>query len=81
MAGRIPQPFIDEVVARSDIVEVISARVPLANMFGYATRLRSITQGRANYTMQFAVYEPVPQAIYEELTARTSGDAEARARA
>jgi elongation factor G len=44
--------------------------VPLATMFGYATRLRSITQGRATYTMQFALYEPVPQAIYEELTAR-----------
>jgi elongation factor G len=50
-------------------------------MFGYATKLRSITQGRANYTMQFAVYEPVPQAIYEELTARASGETEARARA
>jgi len=89
-----PQEFMGEVIGdlnarRGKIQEmetragaqVISARVPLANMFGYATRLRSITQGRANYTMQFAVYEPVPQAIYEELTARTSGDAEARARA
>ena len=49
--------------------QIIEARVPLANMFGYATRLRSMTQGRANYTMQFGVYEPVPQNIFEELTA------------
>jgi elongation factor G len=71
---------IQEMESRAG-AQVISARVPLANMFGYATKLRSITQGRANYTMQFAVYEPVPQAIYEELTARASGDTEARARA
>src|SRR3984885_10502542 len=76
-----PQDFMGEVIGdlnsrRGKIQEmenragaqVISARVPLANMFGYATKLRSITQGRANYTMQFAVYEPVPQAIYEEIT-------------
>jgi elongation factor G len=61
--------------------QVISARVPLATMFGYATRLRSITQGRATYTMQFALYEPVPQQIYEELTARGRGDDEPRQRA
>jgi len=61
--------------------QIIAARVPLATMFGYATKLRSITQGRANYTMQFAVYEPVPQAIFEELTARNSGETETRARA
>jgi elongation factor G len=48
-------------------VQVIEARVPLAAMFGYSTRVRSMTQGRATYTMQFAVYEPVPQQIYEEL--------------
>ncbi|HUA33684.1 MAG TPA: elongation factor G [Candidatus Binataceae bacterium] len=49
--------------------QVIEARVPLATMFGYATRLRSMTQGRANYTMQFGAYEAVPQNIFEELTA------------
>jgi elongation factor G len=62
-------------------VQVITARVPLASMFGYATRLRSITQGRATYTMQFAVYEPVPPQIYEELTTRSGGYSEAPARA
>ena len=43
--------------------QVINAHVPLAQMFGYSTDLRSKTQGRATYTMQFAHYEPVPQAI------------------
>ncbi|HUO06026.1 MAG TPA: elongation factor G [Candidatus Binataceae bacterium] len=50
--------------------QVIEARVPLATMFGYATALRSMTQGRANYTMQFGAYEPVPKNVFEELTAR-----------
>jgi elongation factor G len=50
-------------------------------MFGYATRLRSITQGRATYTMQFAAYEPVPQQIYQELMAREGEPNESRARA
>jgi len=89
-----PQEFMGEVIGdlssrRGKIQEmenragaqVIAARVPLATMFGYATKVRSITQGRANYSMQFAVYEPVPQAIFEELTARNSGDTETRARA
>ena len=49
--------------------QVIEARVPLATMFGYATRVRSMTQGRATYTMQFGAYEPVPRNIFEELTA------------
>jgi len=48
---------------------VVSALVPLAEMFGYATELRSRTQGRAAYTMQFAAYEPVPAAIAEEVKA------------
>lgn len=53
--------------------QVVSAQVPLANMFGYATDLRSRTQGRATYTMQFAHYEPVPNSVSEELTARAVG--------
>lgn len=47
--------------------QVIAATVPLSEMFGYATVLRSITQGRAIYTMQFSHYEPVPQSIAETL--------------
>jgi elongation factor G len=53
--------------------QVIEAQVPLAQMFGYATDLRSMTQGRATYTMQFSHYEPVPQPISEEITAKAVG--------
>jgi elongation factor G len=47
--------------------QVIVAQVPLAKMFGYATSLRSATQGRATYTMQFSHYEPVPKNIADEI--------------
>jgi elongation factor G len=47
--------------------------VPLAELFGYATDLRSKTQGRGQYTMQFAQYEDVPKVISEELVARVTG--------
>jgi len=50
--------------------QVVSANVPLANMFGYSTDLRSKTQGRASYTMQFAHYEQVPNSVTEVLTAK-----------
>ncbi len=58
--------------------QTIRAEVPLAEMFGYATDLRSATQGRATHTMQFARYEPVPNSIAEEIIARVSGRATAR---
>jgi len=48
-----------------DRVQVVSAMVPLANLFGYATDLRSCTQGRANYTMQFDHYDEVPSSVAE----------------
>jgi elongation factor G len=51
-------------------VQVIRARVPLAEMFGYATDLRSLTQGRATYVMQFDRYEEVPVALAEEIMAK-----------
>ena len=47
---------------------VISAMVPLANMFGYINNLRSSTQGRAQYTMQFSHYDKVPQNVQDEVT-------------
>jgi len=50
--------------------QVVTAMVPLANMFGYINTLRSMTQGRAQYTMQFDHYEQVPQAIAEEVKAK-----------
>lgn len=71
-----PEGFVGDVIAdlngrRAKIqavdgqngVRMVNARVPLAEMFGYATDLRSMTQGRATYTMQFSGYEPVPQSI------------------
>ena len=59
--------------------QVIRANVPLATMFGYATDLRSATQGRATYTMQFARYEEVPVSLAEEIMAKVAGRAPARA--
>jgi elongation factor G len=53
--------------------QIVSARVPLAEMFGYATDLRSRTQGRATYSMHFDRYEPAPQAVSEEVVARVQG--------
>jgi elongation factor G len=53
--------------------QAIDARVPLAEMFGYATDLRSMTQGRATYTMQFSHYEPVPAAVAEGIIAKFDG--------
>jgi elongation factor G len=88
----VPEDFIGEVSgdlasrrgkiqnleARSG-VRALEAKVPLAEMFGYATQLRSNTQGRATFTMQFSHYERVPQAIAEEAIAeakkRESGSA------
>jgi elongation factor G len=53
--------------------QVVSASVPLAEMFGYATDLRSTTQGRATYTMQFEKYEEVPARIAEEIVEGRTG--------
>jgi elongation factor G len=54
-------------------LSVIQSMVPLAELFGYATDLRSRTQGRGTYTMHFAQYEDVPKAIGEDLVARVTG--------
>ncbi|MFP6662642.1 MAG: elongation factor G [Deltaproteobacteria bacterium] len=53
--------------------QVVTAEVPLKEMFGYSTELRSMTQGRANYSMQFAQYEAAPSSICEEITAKAAG--------
>jgi elongation factor G len=76
----VPEPFMGEVIGdisarRGKVVrmesrpaaQVVAAKVPLAEMFGYATDLRSMTQGRATYTMQFSHYESVPTQIFEEI--------------
>jgi elongation factor G len=53
---------------------VVNALVPLAEMFGYATDLRSRTQGRANYSMQFHSYQEVPTAAAQEIVAKVRGE-------
>ena len=55
--------------------KLIRAKVPLGEMFGYATDLRSQTQGRASYTMQFDSYEPAPKSIVEEVVSKNGGQA------
>ena len=50
--------------------QVMSAAVPLASMFGYVNSLRSMSQGRASYTMQFSHYAQVPATVVDEIVAR-----------
>lgn len=82
----LPNEFLGEVIGdlnarRGRVMNVeakvaaqaIESEVPLVEMFGYATTLRSITQGRATYTMQFSRYEQTPQRICEEIIARVGG--------
>ncbi|MCF6293223.1 MAG: elongation factor G [Robiginitomaculum sp.] len=52
---------------------VVNAMVPLANMFGYVNNLRSMSQGRAQYSMEFDHYQPVPKAVAEEIIAKHAG--------
>ena len=53
--------------------QVIMAHVPLSEMFGYATDMRSMTQGRATYTMEFSHYEKAPKMVEEEIIAKSTG--------
>ena len=63
---------IDSMESRSG-TQIIRSHVPLAEMFGYSTELRSRTQGRGTYTMHFARYEETPRAVSEEIIARVQG--------
>jgi elongation factor G len=63
---------IDHMEKRSK-AQIIKAFVPLGDMFGYATDLRSMSQGRAVYTMQFSKYEPVPNNIKELIAEKFTG--------
>ena len=54
---------------------IIHAEVPLSEMFGYSTSLRSRTQGRGSYSMEFSRYEEVPKAIQETIVSRLAGRA------
>ncbi len=58
---------VEEMIDRPNNIKAIQAKVPLAEMFGYATALRSMSQGRANYTMEFCRYSEVPKNILEEI--------------
>jgi elongation factor G len=58
---------IDEMVDRPNGIKLIRAKVPLAEMFGYSTSLRSMSQGRANYAMEFLKYAEVPRNILEQI--------------
>jgi elongation factor G len=82
----VPEDYMGEVIAdlnsrRGRIqgmmargnAQVIAALVPLAEMFGYATDLRSATQGRATYTMHFHQYEEAPKSVGEEVVAKVTG--------
>ena len=55
--------------------QVIKAMVPLSEMFGYATQMRSNTQGRATFSMHFSRYEEVPRSVSDEIIARVQGRA------
>ena len=55
-----------------DGIHILDSYVPLSEMFGYATDLRSNTQGRATYSMQFDHYEPVPNSIAEKILGEKS---------
>ncbi len=81
-----PEPYLGDVVGdlnsrRGRVLgtelrgsaQVVSALVPLAQMFGYATRLRSRTQGRASHTMQFDSYKTMPSAVQEEIVSQIRG--------
>ena len=57
---------------RSD-AHVIKALVPLSEMFGYATTMRSMTQGRAIYTMQFSHYDEAPKSVSEQIIEKVKG--------
>ena len=61
-------------IERRGNAQVIRAQAPLSEMFGYATDLRSMTQGRATYTMQFLHYEEVPKGVSEEIVAKVRGE-------
>ncbi len=63
---------ISGILPRKD-AQVVSVVVPLSEMFGYATQLRSISQGRAIYTMQFSHYKPAPQSVASEIIEKTKG--------
>ncbi len=83
----VPQEYMGDIIGdlnskranilemeQRDISQIIRAMVPLAQMFGYATSIRSLSQGRANYTMEFAYYAEVPKDIAEKIVSKIYGN-------
>jgi elongation factor G len=81
----VPEDFVGEIIGdisskRGQILQmsdrgnmkIVDAEVPLASMFGYVTNLRSISQGRASYSMEFSHYAPVPQNVTEEIVGKNT---------
>ena len=68
---------VEGITTRSD-AQVITAKVPLSETFGYATRLRSLTQGRAVFSLQFSNFREVPKSVMEEIVATIQGTKEAK---
>ena len=68
-AARAGPVLLEPVMARAN-AQVITAVVPLATMFGYVNTLRSLSQGRAQFTMTFDHYEPVPHMVAQEIQAK-----------
>ena len=64
-----------EGMGSDDGITKVSAQVPLAEMFGYATDIRSKTQGRGIFSMEFSQYEEVPRSVAEAIIARNKGNA------
>jgi elongation factor G len=64
--------MVEAVETRAAGLQAVNAFVPLAEMFGYATNLRSITQGRAGFTMEFDHYAPVPDSIAKDILGQQS---------
>lgn len=58
---------------------IIKVKVPLSEMFGYSTSLRSMSQGRASYAMEFSSYEKVPDSIAQEIIKQRIGEGKVRA--
>jgi len=83
----LPEQFMGDVVgdlngkrakilgmeSRERGMQIIKAHVPLAEMFGYSTDLRSVTQGRANYTMRFVAYDRVPDRKAKQIVQKVKG--------
>ena len=67
LSALLTLPRLEDPLITQRNAQVVTAFVPLANMFGYINALRSFSQGRANFTMQYDHYETVPQAVADEV--------------